>query len=344
LAVVLLTPLAVNAQLGLNDAADPGDGQVAGGDRGGDCHIRTIAKGEMSGYGADRDRFAGATLVIRDPHAWRAFWGAHSGDDAPPPDVNFDHAVVIAAIQGLQTTGGGPNITISGIGGDGPIVHVRMVDDPRPGPLDVITNPYHIVAVNARCLPAHASVAFDRLYPDRDSAVIAGRVLTMGDDGHLRPIAGARVVLGVHSDHPRRTQTGRDGSFFFLNVEAGHYTIGADARGFEPQTHTVQVGPGERVRVQFVLDRVELGTLAGHVVGLTPDGVVPLGGALVAVTRGDHIIQHTRTNNLGAYHIGHLLPGEYVVTARADGYVPQHHPAVIESGQRTVVNFELEPR
>lgn len=218
----------------------------------------TIAKGAMSQFGYDRPGFAGAALVIRDPRAWRLFWHRHTGADVPPPPIDFRHDVVIAAIQGPQTSGGGPNIAVIDVNASEPLVRVTIFDDPRPGMLDVITNPFHIVRLPRPVLPPDRSVVFERMLPIPASGVIDGEVLAAApDDSAVHPLPRARVTLAPRANTtdqpPRVAFSGLDGSFFFVNVRPGEYVLKAEHPGFLPQHRLVRVEPDRLLGVRFVL-------------------------------------------------------------------------------------------
>jgi hypothetical protein len=119
--------------------------------------FKTIDKGDYSYYRGNNSEFSGAEMVIRDWKTWAWFWAKHTGGIQPLlplPKVDFRTEMVIAAILGYQTSGGGPDIEISSIGAIFsyyvfPLrsVKVSVKENRTPGLLDVITNPYHIVKV-----------------------------------------------------------------------------------------------------------------------------------------------------------------------------------------------------
>lgn len=315
------------------------------------CHLVTIARGEISGYGQNAPGLLGADLIIRDPAAWRAFWARHTShiDAAPPaPRVNFRHEVVIAAIQGMQTSGGGPRIEILGIQREGPIDTILVLDDERGGPLDVITNPYHLVKVNRRCLPC-GSVAFQHLAPRPDAVIFSG-VVTGGnaDENVRRPMAGARVtVQRQQSDDaaPRSTASGLDGSFVFVNLPPGPYVATAGKRGFSSAEARFIGAAGDRVFRPFFLERIApvAGGVGGHVFGAAPRGPVPLPRATIVLLRDGEPIERTMSGRDGGYGFRGLEPGEYGLVARREGYHPARELVAVEAGEVARVRFLLRP-
>ncbi len=62
--------------------------------------------------------FSGAEMVIRDWKTWAWFWKKHTRGiqpEPPLPKVDFRTKMVVAAILGYKTSGGGPSIEISSI-------------------------------------------------------------------------------------------------------------------------------------------------------------------------------------------------------------------------------------
>jgi hypothetical protein len=129
--------------------------------------FETIEKGEISSFRYGDPEFAGAAMVIKDQRTWIWFWRNHTEGilPAPPlPVVDFRVDMVLVAILGYQTSGGGPGIEITSIEDPfgspprpGKSIIVRVEENTQPGPLDLITNPFHIVKVRKA-----ASVLFER--------------------------------------------------------------------------------------------------------------------------------------------------------------------------------------
>lgn len=127
----------------------------------------TIAKGDISFYRLFDPGFTGGDLRIRDQTTWAYFWDLHtSGLFNPPPlpAVNFSTNEVIATVMGLQSTGGGPNIEVQQIETPHECICLRVTiqDDETPGPLDTITNPFHIVRIKRQSV---TSVEFQHHAP-----------------------------------------------------------------------------------------------------------------------------------------------------------------------------------
>lgn len=309
------------------------------------CQLETIAKGFQSGWGLDNPRSSGADFVIRDPDAWAAFWRIHTRESEPPPPVNFDRRVVIVAIQGPQRTIGGPNIAIVGVEQEGPFAQVMIIDDERPGPEEELTNPFHIVSTCRSELPPRSSVLFRHWRPVPESGTIVGHVFAARPDGEPIPLPRTHVALVREGAEPRHSVSGRDGSYFFVNVEPGHYVLLAEREGFEPFEQPIFVPPDTLVRQPIHLTPAtpDFGAIVGRVLGARPDGEpFPLARALVQVIRGDELIARQLTGEEGGFRFHELRPGEYVVLASHEGFFPQEFVAVVEAGEVVEHVFVLE--
>jgi hypothetical protein len=121
--------------------------------------FETIGRGDISYYRYSDSDFSGAEMVIRDQKTWQWFWLLHTQgiQPAPPlPNVHFSRETILAVLLGYNTSGGGPSIEIqsieevtAGAAGKGNVKGLRAIiaENREPGPLDVITSPYHIVKV-----------------------------------------------------------------------------------------------------------------------------------------------------------------------------------------------------
>lgn len=129
--------------------------------------FETVEKGEISRFRYGDPQFTGAAMVIKDWRTWIWFWKKHTEGILPVPPlpvVDFRVEMVLVAILGYQTTGGGPDIEIASIEDPsgfpprpGKSLVVRVEENTQPGSLDVITNPFHIVKVRKAL-----SVLFER--------------------------------------------------------------------------------------------------------------------------------------------------------------------------------------
>jgi hypothetical protein len=141
--------------------------------------FETIDKGETSYFNYGDPNFWGADMVIRDTKTWAWFWKLHTQGIQPSPPlpmIDFRKEVTLVALLGYQTSGGGPSVEIRVIN---EILNINATDNRRlavrrpsgikvfveenrePGPLDVITNPYHIVK-----LRYYVSVIFEHYLTD----------------------------------------------------------------------------------------------------------------------------------------------------------------------------------
>jgi hypothetical protein len=121
--------------------------------------FKTIDKGDISHYRYSDSNFLGADMVIRDWKTWKWFWVKHSQGiiPAPPvPKIDFLNEMVLVVMLGFQSSGGGPSIEVKSVEELWIPNNVALTpkgikaiieDNREPGPLDIITNPYHIVKV-----------------------------------------------------------------------------------------------------------------------------------------------------------------------------------------------------
>lgn len=319
------------------------------------CEPLTIARGEISRYGLGADGFLGEELIIRSPVAWAALWAAHTDGMSPRPPlppVNFDQFVVLAAVQGPQPSGAGPNITIAGIERVGDIAHVIVVDDERPGMLAIVTNPYHFVAVDRNCLPCNVSIGFRHVAPRDDSGLLVGRVVTTAANSSERvPVVGARVtLLTANAEQPfRSVLTGFDGTYVIANVPAAFWYVRCDAQGFVSQTSdvTIEVG-GTSVR-NFELLRAPPppGSIRGRTwtiaANSTQQVILPGVRVLLFGANANDPITSTTSNDQGVYEFGNVVPGNYRVRGVKDGFQTAEETVVVVSGRQATRDLVLRP-
>lgn len=228
------------------------------------CQPVTVALGDISGWNFNTPGFLGEDLVIRDPGFWASFWAQHSSNTQPPPQIDFTQYVVVAVVQGPQSSGGGPNIVINRVLRSGwpspaantpPTVTFEVIDDERPGALTIITNPYHIVAVPRTCVPPTANITFRHLAPTPGTSVLRGRVYIPANVNPWVPVAGATVRLfEVNIPQPRVAYSGLDGSYFYVNVGPGVYALDADLPpSYCGETVVVTIPPDGLVTQNFHL-------------------------------------------------------------------------------------------
>ena len=130
-----------------------------------------------------------------------------------------------------------------------------------------------------------------------------------GDGEPLEDASVTAVELGA------TTTTAEDGSYT-LGLPDGTHTIAIEAFGFEPFEGTVEIVEAGTVTLDVDLVPTPRGSVSGVV---TADGA-PVEGAVVTGTGPEGWTTETAAD--GAYSSGPILPGDYVVTVEADGYLP----------------------
>ena len=138
--------------------------------------FETIDHGEISYFNYGDPNFLGASMVIRDQNTWVWFWEEHTNSGNPTlpppiPKIDFRKELVLVAMLGYQTSGGGPSIQISSVEkteervGSSKGILVLIEENREPGPLTLMTNPYHIAKVRK-----FVSVIFKHQPLDRNCA------------------------------------------------------------------------------------------------------------------------------------------------------------------------------
>ena len=199
-----------------------------------------------------------------------------------------------------------------------------------------------------------ALLAGPALAQEKPTAVIRGRVVA-ADTG--RPLRRAQVSVTAPELRERRsTGTNLRGEFELAGLPAGRYTITVSRSGYlssqygqrasQTTGRVLQIAAGETIeKLEVALQRA--GVISGRVIDETGEAV---SGVLIWALqpqffRGRRVmsptIGSTYTDDVGAYRILGLPPGEYVVMARLRetwtipgppkqmlGYAPTFYPSV----------------
>ncbi len=154
----------------------------------------------------------------------------------------------------------------------------------------------------------------------RSSGIIAGRV-------EPKPSSG-RVTLLRECQLFAADTLFCDGSFFLRDLPPGKYSVTVEAKGYTQLSKpTVEVTAGHIVRCD-VIPLAANGAIRGVVLPKSQ-------GARILLTKGDNSIAETVVNpEDGAYSFTDILPGEYEIEARAEGYsyLSASRRILIESG------------
>lgn len=115
---------------------------------------RDIERGDQSNVDARRD------VVVRTQKEWTVLWREHNFE-RPAPRVDFNKEMIVAVFLGSQPSAGHAVRIVETVGSGGELVVRYRVDRPAAGGVaaQVLTFPYHIVAVPART----GGVRFERV-------------------------------------------------------------------------------------------------------------------------------------------------------------------------------------
>lgn len=128
------------------------DGGPGAGDAEESVSFRTLAQGQQSA--AENP----ARLVFEDEPAWAAFWDSHGANRMPPPDrpeVDFAASRVVAVVLEDKSNAcwGGAITNATRTGGDLVVEVTTFTPSPEMFCADVITQPFHFIALDDRSTP-----------------------------------------------------------------------------------------------------------------------------------------------------------------------------------------------
>jgi carboxypeptidase family protein/calcineurin-like phosphoesterase family protein/Big-like domain-containing protein len=161
--------------------------------------------------------------------------------------------------------------------------------------------------------------------PCRGYGALAG---TVNDALTGNPVAGATISYQGAS-----TLTNSSGTYSLLKAPLGSYQLTVDAPGYSSRSQAVTVNPAATTNTVFKVTPMP-GTLTG-VVSDAGTGL-PLAGATVSYSGGQAV-----TDSAGAYSLGDMAEGTYLVGASASGYAATTQTVTIGPGQAAVQNFVL---
>ncbi len=158
-----------------------------------------------------------------------------------------------------------------------------------------------------------------------------------GDMG--MPVPGAFVSITRDFGIPHFTETSEDGSFQFLGVESGLWSLAVEAFGFQTVVTDVDLQQGENGITIQLEDAANGSTLAGQVTDAETG--IPLAGVEIHVpmSPADPIFY---TDESGHYFISGLFPGPGELFASHPGYYEFALDLMLEEGDNSL-DFQLQP-
>ncbi len=115
----------------------------------GSLPIRELVRGSFSGYGNNDPSFYGEDLVLRTGPAGLQFWERHTSWISPPPGppaVDLSQEMVLVSLLGRRPDGW-HSIQITSVEEKPCHLEVTVLETISPNGIDVVTNPFDIVAV-----------------------------------------------------------------------------------------------------------------------------------------------------------------------------------------------------
>ena len=126
------------------------------------------------------------------------------------------------------------------------------------------------------------------------------------------------------------------GAYEFTDVKPSLYEVTASAEGYKTERKKVEALPDETVYCDFILEKI-IGGIIGKVVDANTDDPLV---ADVGVTDTD---LSAKSDAEGGFAFAEIDPGDYVVNAKATGYIPGSASAKVVSGETADVLIKLMP-
>ena len=126
-------------------------------------------------------------------------------------------------------------------------------------------------------------------------------------------VSGAVVTI---IETGKQAVTDASGNYIIKGMNTGTYTVKASALGYADAQETVQVTEGSVTTQDFVLSST-VGSISGTVKDISDANI---NGATVAAYNESDKTSHTCKTVGGAFSIGQLTPGQYILAVNTDAY------------------------
>ncbi len=153
------------------------------------------------------------------------------------------------------------------------------------------------------------------------------------------PISGARVNGYQGTILLEGSTTTGSGFYSLPGFAPGDYIVQASATGYQTQSVGAIVRLNLPTDVDFALI-MNPGAISGTVIDSITSN--PIMNALIGVFDGSVFVAFTTTDGAGNYSVSDLAPGNYDVTATAEGYQSKTVGASVITNTTTIVDFALD--
>lgn len=169
----------------------------------------------------------------------------------------------------------------------------------------------------------------------------AGSLLgTVTDASEGTPIAGASIrAFSSEGIAVQSTLSDAGGNYTLSSLGPGSYNVVFAAEGYAGKTVGAFVISGADSPISVSLEMLA-GAIAGTVVSSSG---IPLSDVVIRVFYNNIIVGRVATDETGSYMLGSLAPGNYVVSARAEGFGGESFGATVNPAAVTEANFRLAP-
>jgi outer membrane protein OmpA-like peptidoglycan-associated protein len=217
------------------------------------------------------------------------------------------------------------------IEGDGRDINAGVLFQPLPWEFGIgLTKMEYFFDWNEYKPRVVLSLSYKKIPEKPGPGIIAGTVY----DTKGNPIVAA--VRTSDDEIPFVMTEPEFGAYEFADVKPDLYGVTASAEGYKTERKKVEALPDETVYCDFILERI-IGGIIGKVVDANTDE------PLVADVGVQDTDLSAKSDTEGGFAFADIKPGDYMVNAKATGYVPSAVTAAVEAGKAAEVLIKLMP-
>ena len=175
---------------------------------------------------------------------------------------------------------------------------------------------------------------------DLEAMAVTGTIHGTIFDESGKPLSRAMVVLKQADGNQQQIVSSDEGIFLFTDLDSGEVEIQATLSGYITQSKSLEIGAGDDLVVEFMLQKEELrSTIMGTV--MDGDTGEPVENALISIGDGEF---SATTSELGQYLIHDIPAGSLTLKVSKVGYRETTQTIELTSESTLRINVKLFPK